>query len=612
MFRYLLLALLAFSLAACDDSEKSIKIGAKNFGESHVLAHMMAAVAAEQGLPVAGVVGYANTQAVMEALKRGDIDAYPDYNGTGLVMLGQNPTADGDAATARVKELYEPLGFSWREKFGFANNYGLAMRPERAQELGISTMSELVSHAPELILGVEDDFIERPLDGLLAMNQRYDLEFAATEVVPLSERGKLYDLLLDGKLDLVEVYTTDGQISDYDLVILDDDLEYFPVYDASPVARAASLSTHQGFGPALDSLAGKIDGAAMQELNRKVDIEGRSPEAVARDALARMGIIQAGAVQTEEPLLIAAAPSIGEGAAASAALRAARSAFTGQDIQISPTLDPLGEVAAGNARLALVGADAFFDLSGPAPTRDNRFEAVAAVDQNLIHLVVAQFGPTGLEEAKSIVVGPEGSVSDRIAQLLKDGLNLSASIDRGDSGTAEALMSRLSDEGGNVAVIFTPEGDRALVDAFAKGNYRLVNIGGWSESANLVRFPFLRESRIGAGVYRGQLGSVDTLGSQLVLAGPAPTTGDAVGNTGPSAIAVGLTPISGTAVKAINASITGAPLIDPTLPQAAALSPELPAPPASMNPSPYVSILSLAVSILLVWLVWLYIRPEYR
>ncbi len=612
MLRYALLALLAVTLAACGESEQRIKIGAKNFGESRVLAHMMAAVAAEQGLPVAGVVDYPNTQAVMEALKRGDIDAYPDYNGTGLVMLGQNPTADGEEATRRVKQLYEPLGFSWREKFGFANNYGLAMRPERAAELGVSSMSELVSHAPELILGVEDDFVQRPLDGLLAMNRRYDLEFAATEVLPLSERGLLYNQLLDGKLDVIEVYTTDGQISDYDLVILDDDLEYFPVYDAGPVARAASLSTHQGLGPALDSLAGKIDGNTMQELNRKVDIEGRSPQAVARDALARMGLIQAGAVQTEEPLLIAAAPSVGEGAAASSALRAARSAFTGQDVQISPSLDPLGEVAAGNARLALVGADSFFDLSGPAPTRDNRFEAVAAVDQNLVHLVVAQFGPTSLQDAKSIVVGPEGSVSQRIASLLKEGMGLSASIDVGESGTAEALLGRISDDGENVAVVFAPEGDRALIDAFAKGSFRLLNISGWSDGANLVRFPFLRESRIGAGVYRGQLGPVDTLSSQLVLAGPAPETGDAVGNQGPSAIAVGLTPISGTAVKAINASISGAPLIDPTLPQAAVLTPQLPAPPAEMNPSPYVSILSLAVSILLVWLAWLYIRPEYR
>ena len=111
---------------------------------------MMAALAEEQGLPVEGVVDYPSTQAILEALKRGDIDAYPEYNGTGLVMLGQNPISDGDAATARVKELYEPLGLSWRSRFGFANDYGLAMRPERAAELDIASMSELVSRAGNL------------------------------------------------------------------------------------------------------------------------------------------------------------------------------------------------------------------------------------------------------------------------------------------------------------------------------------------------------------------------------------------------------------------------------------------------------------------------------
>ena len=105
--------LATFALAGCGEDEGAIKFGAKNFGESRILAHMMAALAEQQGLPVHGVIDYPSTQAILEALKRGDIDAYPEYNGTGLVMLGQNPIADGDAATTRVKELYEPLGLSW-------------------------------------------------------------------------------------------------------------------------------------------------------------------------------------------------------------------------------------------------------------------------------------------------------------------------------------------------------------------------------------------------------------------------------------------------------------------------------------------------------------------
>lgn len=610
--RSLCVALVALSLAACSEEDKSIKIGAKNFGESRILAHMMAALAEEQGLPVAGVVDYASTPAILEALKRGDIDAYPEYNGTGLVMLGQNPIADGDAATARVKEIFDPLGLSWRPRFGFDDNYGLAMLPERAAELGVATISDLVLKADELTMGIESDFETRPLDGFQPLTRRYALDFANVEVVPLGERSKLYDNLLDEKADVIEVFTTDGQIADFGLVILTDDLQFFPVYQAAPLARSASLSTHPGLGPALDVLGGKIDEDQMRDLNRKVDSEGRSPRAVARDALARMELISAGAVATEDPLLIAASPQVSEGVAAADSLRATRRAFQGRDVQISPSYDPLGEVAAGTARLALVGADAFFDLSGPAPMRNEDFEAVAPVSQNIIHVVTLQVGPRGLADAKTIATGPEGSSSAKIAGLLKSGLGLSAELLPQEDGSTAGLAAKVRDKTADVAIVFAPEGDAALVSAFGEGGLRLLPIEGWNEGGNLVRYPFLREARLPPEDYQGQYAAVDTLGAQLVLAGPAPRSGDLVGDQGPSAIAVGLSPISGSAVADLNAAIDDAPLVDPALRQAAALAPELPAPPAAINPEADISIFNVAIVVLLVWIIWLYIRPDYR
>lgn len=607
-----LLTLMLAVLAGCGGESDGIKIGTKNFGESRVLAHMAAALAREQGLPVAGVVDYPDTRTVLEALKRGDIDAYPDYNGTGLVMLGQNPMSDGEAATARVKELYEPLGLSWRAKLGFANNYGLIMRPERATELGIATMSDLVSKAPELRFGIEDDFQNRPLDGLVPMNQRYGFEFAETVVVAQSDRGNLYDQLLDGALDVVEGYLTDGQIADYGLVVLGDDLEFFPVYEASFVARSASLSDHNNFGAALDALAGKIDATSMQDLNRKVDIEGRSPDAVARDFLARLELIAAGAVTTDDPLLVAASPQVSQGGAASDALRAARSAFQGREVQIDPTATPLEAVASGEARLALVSADAFFDISTPAPTRDERFEAVATVGQNLLHLITTSDKAVDLQGLGSIASGPEGSSSHRVTSLLVSGLNLGASVEPVGSGATAELVGAVVEGNADAALVFAPQGDSALVAAFGENSLRLLPVEGWSEGANLVRFPFLRQARIPARVYPGQFLVVDTLSAQLVLAGPAPVSNDAVGDLGPSSIAVGLSPISAAAVKALGAAISGTPLVDPTLKQAAALGPELPEPPAPMNPAPDISLLSLFVVCLVVWLIWLLGRPEYR
>lgn len=612
MLRPLLIAFFALTLAACEDSESQIKIGAKNFGESRVLAHMLAELASAQGLPVAGVVDYPSTQAIQAALKQGDIDAYPEYNGTGLVMLGQNPTADGDAATARVKELYEPLGLSWRPRIGFANNYGIAMRADRAAELGLSSMSQLVTQASSLAIGIEDDFIRRPLDGFQPMSQRYGFNFGETEIVPLSDRAQLYDKLLDGQVDLIEVFTSDGQIADYGLVLLEDDLQFFPVYEAAILARSASLSVHGGLGGAFDALAGKIDIETMRDLNRKVDIEGRSPNAVARDALARIGLIDSGAVEADDPLYIAASPFVSEGAAANAALRAARNAFQGRNVQILPTHTPMAAVSDGEARLALVASDAFFDVTKPTPLRNESFEAVAVIGQNLVHLVTAPGGPSRLADVTRIATGPEGSASHQLAVVVTSGLGLSAQLVPSDADSTSALLAQVTDGAADGALVSAPQGDSALLGSFADTAFRLLSIEGWNEGANLVRFPFIRQNRIVKGVYRGQFNAVETLGQQLVLAGPAPDTREVVGDQGPSAIAVGLSPISGTAVMALNEALPGTTLIDPTLKQAAALAPVLPEPPASINPASDVSILSLIVVAMFVWMIWLYIRPEYR
>ena len=611
--RYLGLALVTLALVACGEQEHRLKFGAKNFGESRILAHMVATLAAEQGLPVQGVVDYPDTRAILEALKRGDIDAYPDYNGTGLVMLGQNPMSDGDAAMARVKELYEPLGLSWRARFGFSNNYGLAMTAERASELGISSISELASRAPGLSIAIEDDFQQRPLDGFDAMNRRYGMTFGGVTVLPLDERPTLYDLLLDGSVDVVEVYTTDGQLADYGLVVLEDDVQFFPVYQAAILARAASLSEHPTLAAVIDSLGGRIDADTMQELNRRVEVEGRSPAAVARDALARMEMISGGAVITDEPVLIAASPLISTGAAATAALRSVRNAYPGREVQIAPSHTPLQDVLAGDARLALVSADAFFDVSGPVATRDERVEAVAAIGQNMVHVVTRIDGPNRLQEASTIAVGPAGSSSYRIGEILADGLRLSAELSPLDADSTADLLAKVADGAADAAIVFAPEGDKAMADALqGAAGLRLLDVTGWNERANLVRFPFLREARIRDDSYRGQFGSVETLGAQLVLAGPAPRVGDVVGDQGPSSVAVGVQPISATAVKAINQAAGTSVFIDPALKQAAALAPELPEPPAPINPDPDVSIFSLLFVVFLVWLCWLYARPEYR
>ncbi|MDU9005586.1 glycine betaine ABC transporter substrate-binding protein [Sedimentitalea todarodis] len=602
---------LTFFLAACDDGTPDLRIGAKNFSESRILAEMILALAEEQGVPTSGIVDYPTTPAIMAAIKEGSVDIYPEYNGTGLVMLGQNPISNGSEATARVKELYGPLGLTWLDGFGFANNYGIAMRADLAAERGLKSISDLVPSAGSLAIAVEDDFTVRPLDGLEPLTQRYGMNFGNVDIVPLDDRELVYDKLLNGDVDIAEVYTTDGQISEYGLVLLEDDLNFFPIYDALPFARAEVLSRYPQLGPAISVLAGKITPDLMQSLNGRVDLEGRSPRAVARDALARMDLIDAGAVQTQDPLVIATEANFADSPQGALVLRAVQKAFTGRDAQYQDDDNPLATVGAGDARLALVGAEAFYDLSSPAPKRSSGYEAVAAVGQSVVHLIGQRDAVSSLAEIKTIAVGGEGSSSSRIAELVIGGLGMTAQAVPVEGGTAEVLAA-VTNGTADAALVMTVDGDPAVAEAMADRSKRLFSLDGWSDGANLVRYPFLREARIAANTYTGQLTPVETLRTQLVLAGPAPEKGDVVGDQGPAAVAVELKPITASAVKLLNASIPGNLAVDPALPLAASLAPELPQPPAALNPSPGTSILSLVLVVFFIWLGWLLVRPEYR
>lgn len=608
MFNRLTACLFAASLllAGCADDSDVVKIGTKNFGESNILSHMIAILAKEQGLKVDGPTEYATTPAILEALKRGDIDVYPDYNGTGLVMLGQNPVADGDVAMERVKTLYEPLGLTWLPRFGFANNYGLAMRADRAKELGVGSISELVAKAGTITIGVEDDFLSRPLDGLTPLLARYGMSFGSIDTVKLDDRSQLYDKLLDGAVDVAEVYTTDGQVAEYDLTILRDDLQFFPVYQASALARADSLSKHKNLGAAISALEGKIDADRMQALNGRVDIEGRSAASVARAALIDLGLIKGGTVTTEAPLVVASSASIAASDLATAALRASRRAFTGREVTIAAGGNPLEKVAGGEARMALVGADTFFDVSGAVPTRDDRFEAVAVVGQNVVHLI----GRGDVKAIKSLATGPDGSDTNRLAGVLLQGLGVDATLTPVEAGTPEAVIETMTSGKADAALVIAPLGNRAisrLIDGVA---FKILSLDAWKEGANLVRYPFLREVRIPADTYRVQRQAVETLGVQVLLAGMAPVSGDAVGDQGPSAISTTIAPIPDDTVKTLKGAIPGSLLVDPTLRLAAALAPVLPSPPSSINPAADVSILNLAIFAMFIGLFWLYGRPE--
>ncbi|MGI9449469.1 MAG: glycine betaine ABC transporter substrate-binding protein [Geminicoccaceae bacterium] len=602
--RKLTILIAALALVACDQTNDTLKVGGKNFSESEILSEMMAALAEAEGIVVTRRIGIGPTRLNLESLKRGEIDIYAEYNGTGLVMLGQPALADGDEAIEKVRGLYEPLGIAWGQRFGFANNYGLAMRPSRAEELGVAKISDLEAQAGDLTIGIDVDFQARPLDGYQPMTQRYGMSFGTVDVVTAEERATLYDKVLSGDADVIEVYTTDGQIAGLDLVVLEDDLGFFPVYEAAPLIRADALVRFPALRGALDQLAGKLDEATMQRLNSQVDQDALAPRAVARAALAEMGLISdAAALEITEPLVVATSPLSGSDAESGRALRAVREAFPGRRVLLEEIADPLAEVGSGSARIALVSTAEFADLDDNGAPSTRAFEAVGVVGQSYLHLIGLNDEIGAIGNVGSIATGPEGSASHRTALILAagfDGLEIKP-VDNGD----------LAGSGADAALLLAPLGNTEAKTLLESG--RLISVAGWDQGNNLVRFPHLRQARIPSGTYDGQAAPVDTLSSQLVLAGPVVVNTDAVGPQGPGASAP--TPVAALADDTINAIVQALDSeigIDPAVPEAAVLAPSLPAPPAAVNPAPAVSALSVAVFALLAWLIWLYARPERR
>jgi glycine betaine/choline ABC-type transport system substrate-binding protein len=220
-------------------------------------------------------------------VREGQIDAYVEYSGTALTDILKRPVAADPAAVLRtVRDDYARLGLRVGSPLGFNNSYALVMRRPDTEAKGIRRISDLATHAATLRVGLFGEFLERE-DGMPGLVRTYGLRFG----VPPREMdlGLLYQALSSGKVDLVVGSSTDGLIAAMDLVVLEDDRHYFPPYDAIPVMNEDSLRKHAGLLEAVESLAGRIDEAAMRRMNYAVDSEHRRPADVAREFLEGLG-----------------------------------------------------------------------------------------------------------------------------------------------------------------------------------------------------------------------------------------------------------------------------------------------------------------------------------
>jgi len=256
--------------------QDSLRIGSKRFTESYILAQVLAQTAAPYAA-VEVLPGLGNTAIVYAALRAGSIDVYPEYAGTIAQEILKDPQA---TSLATMRERLLPLGLGVDIALGFNDGYALAMRADKAKQLGIGKLADLARH-PELRLGLSNEFIGRA-DGWAGLAKRYGLVQK-----PLGlDHGLAYDALAAAQVDVIDIYTTDAKIAQLGLRVLEDDAAYFPRYDALVLYRLDLPQRFPAAWAALQRLAGSIDETNMIAMNAKAELQGMGFEAIAREHLA--------------------------------------------------------------------------------------------------------------------------------------------------------------------------------------------------------------------------------------------------------------------------------------------------------------------------------------
>lgn len=267
-----------------------ISVGSKNFSEELLLGEMYARLLEHNGLSVQRKLNLGGTNIAMASILRGEIDMYPEYTGTALLaQLKLPPMHDRNAVFHTVQRLYQlRYNLTWLWPAPMNDTQALATTAVLSQRLGLNTLSDCARLAPKLRLGAIPEFTDRP-DGLPGLQNAYGgFQFGSVTLIDI---GLKYKALLDGRVDVVVAFGTDGQIDAYHLAVLEDDKHFFPPYQVAPVVRSDILARDPNIAPTLNPLAPHLTDATMRHLNWRVDGLHEEPADVAADFLSIVGLV---------------------------------------------------------------------------------------------------------------------------------------------------------------------------------------------------------------------------------------------------------------------------------------------------------------------------------
>lgn len=285
---------LALLVSCAPEGSKKIVVGAKNFTEQYIVGSMAAQILTAAGYEVTTQFGTGST-ITREGLETGQTDLYPEYTGTAWVVYLKKDEVikDPEALYQAVKEADAANGITWLSRFDLNNTYALAVKEADSSTYGAS-ISQLAEHARtnpgKVRYGIEHEFLNRP-DGFQEMTNVYDLP-VDSNLVSTMDVGLAYEALDRGQVDVAMVFSTDGLLKKFPLKVLEDDKQFFPVYNLAFTVRQEVLERHPEVAELLEPLAGHLDNETMQNLNARVDSEGLPADVVAREALLSWGMLK--------------------------------------------------------------------------------------------------------------------------------------------------------------------------------------------------------------------------------------------------------------------------------------------------------------------------------
>lgn len=278
-------------LSGCESRKDTIHIATKPMSEQFILGEMLALLIEENSdlhVKITKGVG-GGTSNIHPAMVKGDFDLYPEYTGTGwLVILKKDSLLPPDQLFSELqKEYSREYGLKWVAPYGFNNAYSLAVSNEMAKKYNLKTFSDLALYPDLFTFGAEYDFYEIN-DGYADLCAYYNLKFKKNLDMDI---GLKYEAMKSGKIDVINIFTTDGQLSHANLTTLKDDKHFFPSYYCATIVREEILKEHPELEGILEKMNGILTDQEMADMNYKVDIEHRTEREVAVEFLKKKGLL---------------------------------------------------------------------------------------------------------------------------------------------------------------------------------------------------------------------------------------------------------------------------------------------------------------------------------